>query len=153
MVLQRRRQRQAVWWARLIVAALSSAACSACGVGSAAAAGDETRLPSIPRSVDGALEGLDVKAKPSEPAPEFVTRTRPSPARLHFLPTAVPHAVSSVPVKTSAQIQAAKDALDAAQVRQLNPVRPVDLLKRSTGPKPAHAETKTEKAKSGADAD
>ena len=96
----------------------------------------------IPQSVKGALEKLDLKAKPAEPPPEFVARTRPSPSRLHFMPTAVPHAVSPVPVKTPAEIQAAKDALDAAQARQLNPTPPpVDLTKHSATSKPPKAKT------------
>ena len=92
------------------------------------------------------MQRLDVKAKPSEPPPEFVTRTRPNPSRLHYMPTAVPHAVSAVPVKTPAQIQAAEEALDAAQARQLNPKpAPVDLTKHSTASKPP--KTKDAKAK------
>ncbi len=129
--------------ARLTAAALSILAWGALVADPAAADDDEHPSPAIPQSVNGALEKLDIKAKPSEPPPEFVTRTRPSPARLHYMPTAVPHAVSPVPVKTIAQIQAAKDALDAARVRQLNPTPPpLDLTKRSAAsksPKPKTA--------------
>ena len=68
------------------------------------------------------------------------------------MPTAVPHAVSPVPVKTLAQIQAAKDALDAARVRQLNPrPAPIDLTKHSAAAKPPEA--KTAKTKPAGDAD
>ena len=123
---------------RMVGAALSMMAWSGLLAGPAAAADDESPLPEVPQSLNGALEQLDIKAKPAGPAPAFVTRTRPGPARLHYMPEAVPHAVSPVPVKTPAQIQAAKDALDAAQVRQLNPVPPpVDLTAHAASPKPA----------------
>lgn len=146
------RRRQGRRAARLAVAVLSMLAWNARLAGPAAAADDENPSPPIPRSVNGALEKLDIKAKPAEPPPEFVTRTRPSAARLHFMPTAVPHAVSPVPVKTAAQIQAAKDALDAAKVRQLKPVPPpIDLTKHSAASKPLRA--KAEKAKPAEDAD
>ena len=146
------RQRQGLHAARLSVAAVSVLAWSALVLGPAAAGDDEEPSPSIPHSVNGALEKLDVKAKPAEPPPEFVTRTRPSPARLHYMPTAVPHAVSPVPVKTPAQIQAAKDALDAAKVRQLNPTPPpIDLTKHSAGSKPL--KTKSSEPKPEGDAD
>ena len=145
-------RRQGLHAARLTVAAVSVLAGSALVLGPAAAGDDEEPAPAIPHSVNGALEKLDVKAKPAEPPPEFVTRTRPSPARLHFMPTAVPHAVSPVPVKTLAQIQAAKDALDAARVRQLNPrPPPIDLTKHSAAAKPPEA--KTAKTKPAGDAD
>ena len=138
--------------ARLTGAAFSVLAWTAVMAGPAVAADDENSSPLIPQSVNGALEKLDVKAKPAEPPPEFVTRTRPNPARLHYLPTAVPHAVSPVPVKTPAEIQAAKDALDAAQARQLNPTPPpVDLTKHSATSKPPKA--KTAKANPAANAD
>ena len=140
----------------MVGAALSMLAWSGPLAGPAAAADDDSPLPKVPRSLNGALEQLDLRAKPADPAPEFVTRTRPGTARLHFMPTAVPHAVSSVPVKTSAQIQAAKDALDAAQARQLNPaLNPVDLT-RAASLKPAPpklAKEKVVKAKPAADAD
>ncbi len=124
--------------------------------GPAAAVDDAPLLPGVPQSLNGALEQLDIKAKPADPAPEFVTRTRPRPARLHYMPEAVPHAVSPVPVKTTAQIQAAKDALDAAQARQLNPTPPpVDLTAHAPPPKsPSHKSgAKIVKAKPAGDAD
>ena len=143
------RRRQGRRAARLTVAVVSMLAWNARLAGPAAAAEDENPSPPIPRSVNGALEKLDIKAKPAEPPPEFVTRTRPSAARLHFMPTAVPHAVSPVPVKTAAQIQAAKDALDAAKVRQLKPAPPpIDLTKHS-----AASKAKTAKAKPAEDTD
>ncbi len=146
------RQRQGLVAVRLSVAALSVMAASALVAGRVAAADDENASPLVPQSVNGALEKLDVKAKPAEPPPEFVTRTRPNPARLHFMPTAVPHAVSPVPVKTPAQIQAAKDALDAAQVRQLKPrPPPIDLTKHSAASNPP--KTKSAKAKPAGDED
>ena len=151
MASQGPRQPQGLVAARLTIAALSVLTAFALVAGPAAAADDENASPLIPQSVNGALEKLDVKAKPAEPPPEFVTRTRPSPARLHYMPTAVPHAVSPVPVKTPAQIQAAKDALDAAQVRQLNPTPPIDLTKHSAASKPP--KTKSVKAKPTGDED
>ncbi len=83
------------------------------------------------------LRKLDVKAAPAEPAPDFVRRTRPDPSRLDYMQPAVPHKVSPLAVKTPAQIQAAKDALDAAKTRQLNPVPklPVDLTTSSKAAK------------------
>jgi len=46
---------------------------------------------------------------------------------------ALPHKVSPLAVKSPAQIQAAKNALDAAKNRQLNPAPkpPLDLSKSS----------------------
>ena len=76
---------------------------------------------------DAMLEKMNVKAAPAGPGPDFVERTRPDPADLGYLPTATPHKVSPLAVKTPAQIQAEKDALDAAKVRQLNPTAPKPL--------------------------
>ena len=156
MALQGPRLQQALHTVWLIGAALSLIAWGGLVVGPAMAADDESPVPKIPRSFNGALEQLDLRAKPADPAPEFVTRTRPGPARLHFMPTAVPHAVSSVPVKTSAQIQAAKDALDAAKTRQLNPTPPPVDLTHGAPLKPAASKVvkaKVVKAQPAADAD
>ncbi len=76
---------------------------------------------------DSVLETMNVKAAPAAPGPDFVERTRPDPAGLSYLPTATPHKVSPLAVKTAAQIQAEKDALDAAKVRQLSPGAPQPL--------------------------
>lgn len=86
---------------------------------------------------DKALQTLNLKATPAEAAPGFVERTRPDPADLGYIPTALPHKVSPRPVKSAAEIQAATAALDAARQRQLNPApAPVQLPK---GHRPAKA--------------
>jgi hypothetical protein len=89
---------------------------------------------------DSLLRKLNVKAAPAEPAPEFVRRTRPDPSRLDYMQPAVPHKVSPLKVKSLAEIQAAKNALDAAKIRQLNPT-PKPPLELSTSSRPA-AKTK-----------
>ena len=93
---------------------------------------------------DSLLQTLDVKAKPAGPAPGFVEKTRPRPAGLDYMQQALPHKVSPVAVKSPAQIQAAKDALDDARTRQLNRAAPVpaDLgkAKKASSSKAAHAE-------------
>ncbi|MGI3903904.1 MAG: hypothetical protein ACRYGP_28985 [Janthinobacterium lividum] len=76
---------------------------------------------------DSALQTLNLKSTPAGPAPAFVEKTRPDPEGMSYLPPAVPHKVSPLAVKTAAEIQAKKDALDAAQVRQTNPNAPVPL--------------------------
>ncbi len=76
---------------------------------------------------DAILEKMNVKAAPAAPGPDFVERTRPDPASVGYLPTATPHKVSPLPVKTLDQIQAQKDALDAAKQRQLDPGAPKPL--------------------------
>lgn len=70
---------------------------------------------------DRMMETLNLKAEPAQPAPDFVRKTRPESDRLGYIPTATPHKVSPVAVKTAAEIEAEKDALDAAKARQLNP--------------------------------
>ena len=87
--------------------------------------------------LDHVLETLTVKATPSTPPPAFVERTRPDPSGLGYQPPAVPHKVSPLAVKTPDQIQAQKDALDAAQERQLSPAgpAPVQLAKGRRGGK------------------
>lgn len=97
-------------------------------------------LPAPPARADGLfdslLEKLNVKAAPPGPGPDFVERTRPDPAGLGYLPTATPHKVSPVAVKTPAEIQARKDALDVAQKRQLDPNagKPVEVVKAAPAP-------------------
>lgn len=90
---------------------------------------------------DSLLRKLDVKAAPAEPPPDFVERTRPDPSKLDYMQPAVPHKVSPLAVKLPAQIQAAKNALDAARDRQLNPAPkpPLNLSKanKATKTKPA----------------
>ncbi len=92
---------------------------------------------------DTVLRKMDIKAAPAAPGPDFIERTRPDPGDLGYLPTAVPHKVSPRPVKTAAEIQAQKDALDAARQHQLNPDTPKPLgpVKghKVAKPKPADA--------------
>ncbi|RYC32897.1 hypothetical protein D3273_05380 [Lichenibacterium minor] len=76
---------------------------------------------------DSVLEKMNIKAAPPGPGPDFVERTRPDAADLGYLPTATPHRVSPLPVKTPGQIEAQKSALDAAQQRQLHPGAPKPL--------------------------
>ena len=99
-----------------------------------AAAALATGLVASPpaRAADGLwdtlLEKMNVKAAPPAPGPDFIERTRPDPAGLAYMPTALPHKVSPLPVKTVDQIQAEKAALDAAKTRQLNPGAPKPLV-------------------------
>ena len=76
---------------------------------------------------DSVLEKMNIKPAPPGRGPDFVERTRPDPAGLAYLPTATPHRVSPLPVKSADQIQAEKDALDAAKQRQLDPGAPKPL--------------------------
>ena len=90
---------------------------------------------------DAMLETLNIKAAPPPRAPDFIERSRPDPSGLGYIPPAVPHKVSPLPVKSAAQIKAKQDALDAARTRQLDPGAPVPLqiakAKRPTRPAPA----------------
>lgn len=76
---------------------------------------------------DSLLETLDVKAPPAAPAPRFVERSRPDPDSTRYMPTAAPHRVSPVAVKSPAEVEAAKAALDAAADAQLHPPAPKAL--------------------------
>ena len=87
---------------------------------------------------DTALQTLNLKSTPAGPAPAFVEKTRPDPQGLSYLPTAVPHKVSPLAVKTPDEIQAKKAALDAAQLRQTNPGAPAPL-QVAKGKKPGSA--------------
>lgn len=93
--------------------------------------------------LDSVLQTFDLEAKPAEPAPDFVRRTRPDAAGLGYLQPAVPHKVSPLPVKTADQVRAKQAALDAAKDRQLDPAAPapVDLGKalKPGAAKPAKA--------------
>jgi len=101
---------------------------------SAQAADDGADSPGL---WDSFLRRLDVKAAPAEPAPDFVERTRPDPSKLDYMQPALPHKVSPLAVKSPAQIQAAKDALDAAKNLQLDPAPkpPLNLSKSSKAAK------------------
>ena len=85
---------------------------------------------------DTVLEKMNVKAAPAAPGPDFIERTRPDPSGLGYLPTASPHKVSPLAVKTPDQIQAEKDALDLAKQRQLDPAagKPVPIVKAAADP-------------------
>lgn len=104
---------------------------------------------------DTVLEKMNVKAAPAAPGPDFVERTRPDPAGLGYLPTALPHKVSPLPVKTPAEIASEKDALDAAKARQLNPgaPKPLGVVKAASpaaDPAPAAKTHRRAKARSAA---
>ena len=90
---------------------------------------------------DKALETLNLKSSPADRAPDFVERTRPDPARLGFIPTALPHKVSPAPVKSASDVSAATAALDAAKERQLRPggPGPIQLGKGRAAAKPKSA--------------
>jgi hypothetical protein len=88
---------------------------------------------------DKALQTLNLKASPPGAAPAFVEKTRPDPEGLSFIPSATPHKVSPLAVKTPAEIQAKKDALDAAQARQVNPSAPTALQVAKASPTPSQA--------------
>ncbi len=89
-----------------------------------ARAGDDTPSAGL---FDGVLQTFDLKAKPPEPAPDFVRRTRPDTTGLGYMQAAVPHKVSPLPVKTADQVKAQQAALDAAKERQLNPGAPAPV--------------------------
>ena len=76
---------------------------------------------------DTMLETLNVKPAPAGPAPGFVERSRPDPDSTRYMPTALPHKVSPLAVKTPDEVQAAKEALDAAKAAQLRPPAPKTL--------------------------
>ena len=102
-------------------------------------------VPAAARAEDGlwdkTLETLNLKSSSADRAPDFVERTRPDPARLGFIPTALPHKVSPAPVKSAADISAATAALDAAKERQLRPggPGPIELAKGHKASKPKSA--------------
>ena len=87
----------------------------------AAFADDPSRTPGF---FDRVLETLDVKAKPADPSPDFVTKTRPDPSRLDYIQRPVPHKVSPIPTKSAAEVERLKGALDAARAKQLTSVPP-----------------------------
>lgn len=121
-------------------AALAAASLLLTGFSTAARAGDDAPSAGL---LDSVLQAFDLKAKPPEPAPDFVRRTRPDATGLGYMQPAVPHKVSPLPVKTADQVKAKQAALDAAKERQLNPgaPAPLDLGKgrKPAGAKPAPA--------------
>ncbi len=92
---------------------------------------------------DSVLETLNLKTKVG-PMPGFVESTRPDPAGLKYIPTGRTHPKRSILVETPIEVEATKQALDAARAAQLNPrpatpkpavLRPVGGLKHAA-PKP-----------------
>ncbi|HEX4766561.1 MAG TPA: hypothetical protein VH414_09825 [Lichenihabitans sp.] len=76
-----------------------------------------------PRStgfLDSVLETLNLKTKVG-PMPGFVETTRPSPLALKYIPTGRTHPKRAVAVETPTEVEATKQALDAAREAQLNP--------------------------------
>ena len=92
------------------------------------------------------LQKLDLKAAPADPAPQFVTKTRPDVSGLDYMQRPVPHKVSAIPTKSPAEVQAMKDALDQARDRQLAPPPPTQLAKPQAAT-PGAAKTKAAKTK------
>lgn len=87
---------------------------------------------------DHLMQSFNLKAAPPGPAPDFIERSRPDAAGLGYLPPAMPHKVSPVPVRTPAQIKAQTSALDVAKQRQLHPGGPAPV-QLSGGRKPTKA--------------
>lgn len=89
---------------------------------SAAVAGDDSNSHSD--SLWGrVLDTLDMRTKVG-PMPDFVQKTRPDASQLKFIPTSTPHPKRPVPVKSADEVEAAKQALDAARDAQLAPPTP-----------------------------
>ena len=105
-------------------AALAAASLLLTASASAARAGEDAPSAGL---FDSVLQTFDLKAKPPEPAPDFVRRTRPDATGLGYMQAAVPHKVSPLPVKTADQVKAQQAALDAAKERQLNPGAPAPV--------------------------
>ena len=99
------------------------------GVVLALAVGAGDRLPFGPDDEPLGLGAAEAESqeRTGRACTDFVEKTRPDPEGMSYLPPAVPHKVSPLAVKTAAEIQAKKDALDAAQERQTNPGAPVPL--------------------------
>lgn len=66
--------------------------------------------------IDGLMEDLHLKAHVA-PAPDFVTRSRPS-APADFIPVGTPHPARSTRVMTPAEVTAAEADLDTAREQQ-----------------------------------
>ena len=93
---------------------------------------------------DSVLETLNLKTKVG-PMPGFVESTRPSPSALKYIPTGRTHPKRSVAVETPAEVEATKQALDAAREAQLNPKpappKPAAALKHPVPKKPGTIKT------------
>lgn len=122
---------------RLAVIALASV------LSGSARAGDDATPDSKADSVwTRVLETLNLRTKVSA-TPDFVRTTHPDSSKLEFIPTSTPHPKRSVPVKSVGEIEATKQALDAARGAQLNP--------RARAPVPASAQRQSAKPKPAAD--
>ena len=53
--------------------------------------------------------------------PDFVKETHPDVGKLKYMPTTAPHVARPLPVKSADDVEATKQALDAARDAQLNP--------------------------------
>ncbi len=112
---------------------------------SPARAGDDQ-----PRStgfLDSVLETLNLKTKVG-PMPGFVESTHPNPTALKYIPTGRTHPKRAIAVETPTEVEATKQALDAAREAQLNP-KPVPS-KPLVGPKHAGPKARAPKPDSAA---
>lgn len=66
------------------------------------------------------LGTLNLRADPGN-MPDFVKETHPDVAKLKYMSTTTPHVTRPLPVKSAGDVEAAKQALDAARDAQLNP--------------------------------
>ncbi len=104
-------------------------------------AGDDSNSDSLWGRV---LDKLNMRTKVG-PMPEFVEKTRPDASQLKFVPTSTPHPKRAIPVKSADEIEAAKQALDAARDAQLAPpappppAKPVAAAKKHHPAKPKQA--------------
>ena len=120
-----------------------------CLLAGSAWAGDDVAKGSGSDGVWGTvLDTLDLRTKVG-PMPGFVEATRPDPARLKYIPTSTPHPKRSVPVKSADEVEAAKQALDAARDAQLNPAPPTPAP--APAPVPASRKHHPTKPKQAAD--
>ncbi len=93
-------------------------------VSGAALAGEDANTDSKSDGLWGqVLDKLNMRTKVG-PMPDFVKKTRPDASQLKFIPTSTPHPKRPLPVKSDDEIEAAKQALDAARDAQLAPPAP-----------------------------
>lgn len=102
--------------ALFVLSALGTVLVSAAVPGAARAGADEQ--PKSESLWSGILETLNLRAKPGS-MPDFVKATHPDPSKLDFIPTSTPHPTRSIPVKSSTEVEAAKQTLDAARQAQM----------------------------------
>jgi hypothetical protein len=93
-------------------------------VSGAAFAGDDASSSSNSDGFWGRVfDKLDMRTRVG-PMPDFVEKTRPDASQLKFIPTSTPHPKGAIPVKSADEVEAAKEALDAARDAQLAPPAP-----------------------------